>query len=92
MEIVGKKNIMISNKTKYHIPDLIKMIVEEISPSTIHSSFLIPYTEGQLISLLETQSKIYQKEYQDYGIFYDVELPIKLYSKFKIYDLDLMVS
>jgi len=67
-------------------------ILEEIGPSTIHVKLLIPYKEGRLVNLLETKSQIYNKEYQEYGIYYDVELPIKLYSQVQQFDLENMVS
>lgn len=92
MKILGKTTLPFSNKTKLNIDLLMNMILEEIGPSTIHSKFLIPYKDGRLSNILESKAKIYAKEYQSYGIYYDVELPIKLYSQFQAYDLDTMVS
>lgn len=92
MNMPGCKALPFSNKTKLNLTQLMDMIAEEIGPSTIHSKLLLPYKEGKLANLLETKAKIYMKEYQSYGIYYDVELPIKLYSKFQEYDLDTMVS
>lgn len=92
MNIPGRKTVPFSNKTKKNADVLINLILEEIGPSTIHSKFLIPYKEGRLSGILESKAKIYAKEYQSYGIYYDVELPVKLYSQFQAYDLDTMVS
>ena len=33
--------------------------------------------------MLEETAHIYEKEYQAYGTYFDVELPIKIYSKFR---------
>lgn len=92
LSMPGHKSLQYSNKTKQNLDILLQMIKEEIGPSTIHTRLLIPYTEGALIGILESKARIYNKEYQNYGIYYDVELPIKIYSKFHKYDLDTMVS
>lgn len=92
MTIMGYKSLPFSNKTKLNLDELMNNILEEIGPSTIHVRLLIPYKEGKLVNILETKSKIYNKEYQSFGIYYDVELPIKLYSQVQPYDLENMVS
>lgn len=92
MNILGQKSIPFSNKTKYNLKALMDSIFEEIGPSTIRVKLLIPYKEGKLSSILETKSQIYNKEYKECGIYYDVELPIKLYANFLDYDLENMVS
>lgn len=92
MTIMGYKSLTFSNKTKLNLDELMNNILEEIGPSTIHVRVLIPYKEGKLINMLETKSKIYNKEYQSFGVYYDIELPIKLYSLVQPYDLENMVS
>jgi len=92
MNVVGCRSLPFSNKTKLNLEKLMNDILEEIGPSTIHVKLLIPYKEGRLVNLLETKSQIYNKEYQEYGIYYDVELPIKLYSQVQQFDLENMVS
>jgi 50S ribosomal subunit-associated GTPase HflX len=92
MTIIGQKSMPFSNKTKLNVKELLDDIVLEIGPSTIHVRLLLPYKEGKLANILETKAQIYNKEYQEYGMYYDVELPIKLYTTFYDYDLDNMVS
>lgn len=92
INVLGSKNITFSNKTKLNLKELLDSILEEIGPSTIHVRILLPYKEGKLAHLLEEKTQIYNKEYQSHGMLYDVELPIKLYSLFRDYDLDNFVS
>lgn len=92
MVIHGAKSIQFSNKTRQNIEPLMQAIYEEIGPSTIHVKLLIPYKDGNICNLVEEKANIYKKEYQEYGIYYDIELPIKLYSKVKEFDLDTLVS
>ena len=92
MTIIGQKSMPFSNKTKLNVKELLDDIILEIGPSTIHIRLLLPYKEGKLANILETKAEIYSKEYQEYGMYYDVELPIKLYSMFYNYDLDNMIS
>lgn len=81
-----------SNRTKLHVKELLDMIVSNIPPSTVRAKFILPYTEGKQSHLLERTAYIYKKEYLDYGIYYDVELPIHQYIQFKQFDLENMVS
>ena len=92
MTIPGHKSIQYSNKTLYNLDFLLESILEEISPSTIHVKLLIPYKCGNLTNILEEKATIYHKDYQGNGTYYDVELPIKLYSQFKDYDIENFIS
>jgi hypothetical protein len=68
------------------------IILEYVTPSTIRSKILIPYSKGDLANLLEVNCHIYEKEYQAYGTYYDCEIPMKMYSIYHEYDLDTMLS
>ena len=92
LNMVGVKSLPYSNKTKYNLKELMEMIQEYITPSTIRSRLLIPYSKGDLSSIIESKCHIYQKEYQAYGTYYDCEIPARIYSMFHEYDLDTMVS
>lgn len=92
MCIMGEKCIAFSNKTKLNLDLLLDSIKEEIAPSTIHVRLLLPYKEGKLGNLIETKATIYKKEYQNYGVYYDIEIPIKMYHMVQPYDLENMVS
>lgn len=92
LNMLGVKSIQFSNKTKLNLDKLMEMISEYITPSTIRTRVIIPYSKGELSNIIETKCHIYQKEYQAYGTYYDCEIPAKIYSIFHEYDLDTMVS
>lgn len=92
MQIIGYPSLPFSNKTKLNIKELCEEILSNVGPSTIRARLFIPYKQGKLSHILEESTQIYQKEYQNNGIYYDVEIPVKLYAQFHDYDLDTMVS
>ncbi len=92
LSVPGFKSLSFSNKTGLNIDSLLDMILDEIKPSSIHARILIPYSKGDLSNLLEEKAEIIAKDYRDDGIYYEVEIPKKLYSKVKDYDLDMLVS
>ena len=92
LQIIGYPSLPFSNKTKFNLQELIDDILSNVGPSTIRTKLLIPYKEGKLAHMLEETAHIYEKEYQAYGTYFDVELPIKIYSKFRDYDLENMVN
>ena len=92
LSMPGAKSLYYSNKTKENLDELMNIILEYATPSTIRSKILIPYSKGDLSNIIEKNCHIYEKEYQSYGTYYDCEIPIKIYSMFHEYDLDTMVS
>ena len=68
------------------------IIISNVGPSTIRVKMLLPYKEGKLAHQLEETSTIYQKEYQAYGVYYDVEMPIKIYSTYRDFDLENIIQ
>ncbi|RIA64891.1 GTP-binding protein HflX [Anaeroplasma bactoclasticum] len=92
LSMPGAKSLYYSNKTKENLNELMNIILEYVTPSTIRSKILIPYSKGDLANLIEVNCHIYEKEYQAYGTYYDCEIPMKMYSIFHEYDLDTMVS
>lgn len=92
MQILGYPSLCFSNKTKLNIKELFENILSHIGPSTIRAKLLIPYKAGRLAHLLEETAYVYHKEYQDYGTYYDVEIPLSDYSNYSQYDLETMVS
>ena len=92
MDIPGKKTIRYSNHTKEGLIELLNTITEEIGKSTIHAKVLIPYAKGDIINIIEEKATINVREYQEKGIYYDIDIPSKLYHLVKEYDLDLMVN
>lgn len=92
LQIYGYPSLQFSNKTKFNLKALFDDILSHIGPSTIRARLLIPYSEGKFSNMLEETSYIYYKEYQNYGTYYDVELPTKEYHLFQQYDLDHMIQ
>jgi GTP-binding protein HflX len=92
LSMPGAKSLYYSNKTKENLNELMNIILEYVTPSTIRSKILIPYSKGDLANLLEVNCHIYEKEYQAYGTYYDCEIPMKMYSIYHEYDLDTMLS
>ncbi|MDE7106652.1 MAG: GTPase HflX [Anaeroplasmataceae bacterium] len=92
MKIIGYPSLPFSNKTKLNVKELFEDILSHVGPSTIRVKLLIPYKEGKYSHILEQNAFIYLKEYQAYGTYYDVELPLKQYAMFQPYDLENMVS
>ena len=90
--IPGQKYLTFSNKTQLHIRQLLDLICQEVGPSTLRVRLLIPYSKGNLSHILEEGLHIYRKEYQEFGIYYDVELPVRKYPDFRMYDLDQIVQ
>lgn len=92
LTIMGYKSIQFSNKTKQGLNELINTIIEEVSPHTIHARILIPYSRGDLENIIETKATIMKKEYQNYGTYFECEIPKNIYDKFHEFDLDTLVS
>ncbi len=92
LDIIGKKTIKFSNKTKLNLDKLITEILSEIATNSFLARLLIPYSKGNLSNILEEKTVIYKKEFQATGTYYEVEIPTKLYYLFKEYDLDDLVS
>lgn len=92
LDIIGKKTIKFSNKTKLNLDELITEILSEISLQSFNARLLIPYSKGNLSNILEEKAIIYKKEFQATGTYFEVEIPSKLYHLFKEYDLDDLVS
>lgn len=92
MTIPGHQSLPFSNKTKLNVKELMDIIISNVGPSTIRAKLLIPYKEGKLAHQLEETSTIIHKEYQAFGTYYDVELPIKIYANYRDYDLENIIQ
>ncbi len=92
LTILGHQSLPFSNKTKLNVKELMDIIISNVGPSTIRAKLLLPYKEGKLAHKLEETSTIYFKEYQTFGTYYDVEMPIKIYSMYRDYDLENIIQ
>lgn len=92
MNVIGKKSIRYSNKTDIGVDELLDTIYLEVSKTRTHVRLILPYGKGELINTIEENSEIIKREYQEDGIYYEIEIPSKMYHLIKEYDLDMMVS
>ncbi|MDE6415035.1 MAG: GTPase HflX [Anaeroplasmataceae bacterium] len=92
LQIIGYPSLQFSNTTKMNLKELFEDIITHIGPSTIRAKLLIPYKEGKYCNILEESAYIYYKEYQNYGTYYDAEIPLKQYHLFQPYDLENMIN
>lgn len=92
LSMPGYRSLPFSNKTKLNLKELMDILLEYVSPSTMRARVLIPYAKGDLSNLIEEKCEIYEKEYQSFGTYYDCEIPAKMYALFHEYDLDTMIS
>ena len=60
--------------------------------SEIINSIASPANIDEYINIIEEKATINVREYQEKGIYYDIDIPSKLYHLVKEYDLDLMVN
>ena len=92
MNVIGKKFIRYSNKADIGVDELLDTIYLEVSKTRTHVRLILPYGKGELINTIEENSEIIKREYQEDGIYYEIEIPSKMYHLIKEYDLDMMVS
>lgn len=92
MNVIGKKSIRYSNKADIGVDELLDTIYLEVSKTRTHVRLILPYGKGELINTIEENSEIIKREYQEDGIYYEIEIPSKMYHLIKEYDLDMMVS
>lgn len=90
--VMGKKSINFSNKTKLGLNELFDAILEEVSKSSVHARIILPYSKGDISAIIEKNATINKREYQETGIYYDIDIPSRFYYLIKEYDLDMMVS
>lgn len=92
IDVIGHKSLRFSNKYKNNVNELLDIILEEVSPSTMRFNLLIPYSKGDIAHMIETSCQINFKEYRENGTYFDCEVPKKLISKISEYDLDNLIS
>lgn len=92
LQVLGYPSLQFSNKTKLNLKELFEDILSHIGPSTIRVKLLIPYKEGKYSHILEESAYIYYKDFQNYGTYYDVEIPLKQYHLFQPFDLENMIN
>ncbi|MFA6890391.1 MAG: GTPase HflX [Bacilli bacterium] len=79
-------SISISATENIHIDELIHLIEEELFQHEITTSFLIPYTKGDLINLLNQESSIISVNYVEKGTLITTLINPILRNKLQIYE------
>ena len=80
-----QESIKISAKTGENIDGLLDLIKRKVFNEYIHVNFLIPYTEGSIVSYFNEHAYILKTEYQDLGTFLEVECSPNDVERFKQY-------
>ena len=79
-----------SNRTGLNLDKLLDQIVMAITPKSNNYQLLIPYENIKIANELERVSIVKKKEYQEYGIFFDVDIPISCSYKFECFDINVL--
>jgi GTP-binding protein HflX len=79
-------SVVISAKTGYGFEELYKVMNKYISSGTNLATFLLPYSAGDLLSLLHEKGRVLKEEYEEAGIRITAEVDddfIKRHEKYK---------
>ena len=71
---VGKHQIHMAARSGVGIPELMEMIMSEVYGNLFFAKVLLPYTEGSLYSLMQKEANILSQEYQEDGIYLELEV------------------
>ncbi len=79
--------ILISNKTRENIDNLIDNIYLNIYPNNEVKSFIIPFDEGQIFNYFKEKTNLIKSEYRENGIYVLASVSPTEYNKFKKYEI-----
>lgn len=77
--------IEISAKEEINIDSLLNLIEKKLPFKFKKAEFLIPYTDGDIVSMLHSKARVIEEEYKNEGTYLKVELDDKLFNKVKEY-------
>ena len=80
--------VEISAQTGDGIDDLLAAIENCVSHQSMTTSFLIPYSRGELVSLLFEQAVVNNQTHTSEGVCINAEVTMDLYDRLKIYQQD----
>lgn len=83
----GHEAIKISAKTGLNLPELLDMVKSHIFDDFVTATFLIPYTEGAVVSYLNEQASVLKTDYLENGTSLTVECAAKDYETFKKFEI-----
>ncbi|MGN0335252.1 MAG: GTPase HflX [Lachnospiraceae bacterium] len=84
-QIRGENKIYLSAKTGAGIPELIDLIFETLHAGNLEAEFLIPYTDGSVLSELMEKSRVLETVYEEEGTRLRVSCDLSMYHKYKNY-------
>ena len=85
--VADAENICISAKEDINIDKLIELIKSKIFKDNVTAKLLVPYTRGDISSYLCEKAKVNVMDYRENGTYFDVELKIADYQRFKEYEI-----
>ncbi len=81
-------SISLSSKTQEGYNELLEYIKTNVFKDTLTSTFIIPYTRGDIYSLMKEKGEVLSTEYLDSGTKVTVRLSTRLTDKYKEYILN----
>lgn len=84
---VKKPAVYVSATNKFNLNKLLEIIEENLPIKRQKVEFLIPYTEGQVLSQIHAQGQVLNEEYREDGIYILAELDAATYGKFESYKI-----
>lgn len=84
---VKKPAVYVSATNKFNLNKLLEIIEENLPIKRQKVEFLIPYTEGQVLSQIHAQGQVLNEEYREDGIYILAELDAAAYGKFESYKI-----
>lgn len=81
-------SIIISAKTGYGISELLAGIETKLFADTVELSLLIPYSAGNILSMLHEQANVQSETHDERGTLVAVRMPVELRKRFDAYRID----
>jgi GTP-binding protein HflX len=80
--------IEISALNNYKLDELLDNIDKELFKSFIHTSVLIPYSEGRILSYLHDNNCVEKEEYREEGIYAEIKVTKDIYGRVNEYEMN----
>ena len=80
-----EKIIEISAKKAINLNELLELIEQNIPYNYIKGEFLVPYSNGEVVSMFHSKGRVLEEEYRDNGTYLLVEIDTEGYNRAKEY-------
>lgn len=84
-ESYEEKIIEISARENLNLTNLLELIEENLPYNYVKAEFLVPYTNGDIVSLIHKNGKIINEDYRDNGTYLEAEVDEETYNRSKKY-------